>query len=581
LNFVPEYGNNNEMELNETVEDLYQNNPIDTDIALLSTASSPHHSGSAKKLHIQDFELLIQTAPEPKIEIPSPSPVKPDEISDKNEADSINTMLSKPVKHSRQSTRTQESPSPAQQTIINTKNDTPIEMAHFFSDYGNEGVGEEDLISLDPNHFALPTEGEIVSDDNISNNLIRQSQTSLLNPHSSQEQEEKQQEQQVTIEKNNEQVKETEKKKIHATTKHIISSTSKLPSKNTAPISIYDSRQIQFTRNKRNVKQDHREPSTSKFNMNRIQQSPENKLNHFSIELKALSPTSTQKNPSKSMDSTRQRRASLYHISQIESSSILFQDQSITPSDIRTTSPKQTGQILNNKQQTTVESRRNPALPVPLNSPDFNNIRPSTSRPPTPERRKSIPSIDQNILLTSTGFINFDNPSRDHFHINTERNAPSPLVNLGSQQEIQQNYQSNELKLKNHDQNLSPIIETRKSEHDDLRLPSIFPRHSDTFDANLTSVDREDTHRQPISSIHNNNELSKPKLTIEDQTKHEKSYSPPIEEEFPFITPSQRRSRLSLIIRPLKPKEKKILNDQSIPQIHVGMSQTKQIIIIS
>jgi hypothetical protein len=315
--------------------------------------------------------------------------------------------------------------------------------------------------------------------------------------------------------------------------------------------------------------------------MNRIQQSPENKLNHFSIELKALSPTSTQKNPSKSMDSTRQRRASLYHISQIESSSILFQDQSITPSDIRTTSPKQTGQILNNKQQTTVESRRNPALPVPLNSPDFNNIRPSTSRPPTPERRKSIPSIDQNILLTSTGFINFDNPSRDHFHINTERNAPSPLVNLGSQQEVQQNYQSNELKLKNHDQNLSPIIETRKSEHDDLRLPSIFPRHSDTFDANLTSVDREDTHRQPISSVHNNNELSKPKLTIEDQTKHEKSYSPPIEEEFPFITPSQRRSRLSLIIRPLKPKEKKILNDQSIPQIHVGMSQTKQIIIIS
>jgi hypothetical protein len=98
--FVPEYGDNSKIGYDQTAADLHQNDPITTNTVQLSTVSSPRSSRSSKKLNIQDFEQLIQTAPKPTVEISLPNAAKPDKIPNKTEADAVNTKLSKPDKYS-------------------------------------------------------------------------------------------------------------------------------------------------------------------------------------------------------------------------------------------------------------------------------------------------------------------------------------------------------------------------------------------------------------------------------------------------------------------------------------------------
>ncbi|CAF4052394.1 unnamed protein product [Rotaria sp. Silwood2] len=623
LILVPEYVENHNMTINESTEDLHQKNPIDTNFARSSTVASLHDLASSSKLNIQDFQLLMQTAPEPKIQIATENVVNSHEPSDKEEANLNNTILSKPIKHSRLSIRTQETLSLSSQTMKNPENSTNFDTNYFFSDFGNDYEGEEDLISIDPYNFVPPTESEIMPDDNRSNILIRQSQTSLPNPHAS--------EQQQTIENNNQYIKETEKKKIDATTKHIVTAISASPSTKMLPVSIDDNIQTQSARNKNNSNEHQQQTLTTSLNMNTNEQSLENQSNNLSTNLhsspskseqkptnkttlKNMTPTDSRPRPiSNKSHTSRQRSASLYHSSKNPSTNIVSREQSFKSiPNIPQISTKQTENILDNEQQTPNESRRNSAIPVVLYSPDSDNFPLSTSRAASPERRNSIPSLNQNMLFTSTDMINFDDSNTENLQTvssqqpNIENEEPSPSINSPSLQEIQQNNQSHEVKhelssnenqdelinqhlspsLSIHEQentrlkSVSPLtMEKKENEDDDLHSPSLSPRHSDASNTNLTSVEHEDTFRQAISPDYTNNQLEKPvspllepKLTIEDQSKHEDKHSPsPVHEEesLPFITASQRRSKLSLLVRRPKQRQKKPIHDQ-LPQTHTS-----------
>jgi hypothetical protein len=457
LIFVPEYDDENETGSNEKVEDFHPRHSIPPDMAQISTVHSSNISGSSNRLRIQDFQLLTHTVPEPKPEIPPMSTSKPAEVSDKTEVNLINTMISAPVKHTHQSKATKETHSSSQQE---TKNNNDVDTAYFFSDFGQEG--EEDLISIDPSHFTLPTGSDILSEDNISDTLIRQSQTSLLNPYSLQEQK-------SIMQNNNEHVNEGESKKIDAMTTDIITSTSTLPSKNLFPISIDDNMQTQLVRKNSNINQDQEEVSTTISNIERIEQSSEKRAN--------IPLTTERKTSSKNMNSLPKRSASLH-----QSPYILSRGPSITSGDLHKLST----------QQPSVESHRDSPIPVPLNTPDSNNIRPSTSRPITPERRNSIASLDQNILLTPIDIINLLDPSIDHFPMNSKRDIPNTLASL---QEDQEQNPSN--------------METNEPD-----LPSHIS------DTNLTSLHREETIRPPLSLDHNVNPSfePKPKNPINNQT---------------------------------------------------------------
>jgi hypothetical protein len=613
LTFVPEYVDNSEIEINQFTEDIHQNNPVDINTARSSTASSLHDFGASNKLNIQDFQSLIQTASQLPVETTSKNEGNHHKSSDQVEQDLANTMLSKPVKHSHMSTRIQQplsisrqALSPSQQAIVESENNTTDGSRYFFSDFGNDGEGEEDVISIDPNHFALPTESERISDENIS---IRQSQISLLNPYSSQEQ----QQRQSPVENNNAYVKERESKKIDATTKHTVNTTTTSPSTKIVPISIVDNMQTPFARNNNDVNQRQISPSMSNQNIN--EQSAENSLNNYSIYLNSSSWTSerikSNRTPSENMKSvderptsvskkshsTRQRSTSSRRSSKSSSSHILTRDRSINSADINKT-PNQSG--------------RSSALPVPLTSPTLQNARPPTSRTATPERKHSFPSLDQNIFLQSSNdMFSFDDSSVDYLGITSSQqlstapvtDGPTPLGYLDSFKKIQDDNQSNQNQDEIINQSISPSIsinmqdndrskthsllphETKKSDHDYLRLPSISSHHSETSDANLTSVDREDTFRPSLSPNHHNNQseksISEPKIISEEQPEQKEKHvspPPPTEEEFPTVTASQRRSKLSLLVRRPKTKQKKSITDQS-SQTQVGTSQMRQIII--
>ncbi|CAF1043765.1 unnamed protein product [Rotaria sordida] len=247
LILVPQYVDNYDIRTNESTEDLHQNNPIDTNFARSSSVKSLHDLTSSSKLNIKDFQSLIQTAPESKqLQISSENVLNSHESFNKTEPKLNNTILSKPIKHSHLSIKTQEIPSSSSLPMRTSQNHTDFNMNYFFGDVGNECEGEEDLISIDPYRFALPIESEIISDDNRSHTFTKQLQAL---------------QQRQTSEYNTQYVKETEKKKIDATTKHIVtpmSTTTTSSSKKILPISIYDDTTTQSTRNNNNNNEDQR-----------------------------------------------------------------------------------------------------------------------------------------------------------------------------------------------------------------------------------------------------------------------------------------------------------------------------------
>ena len=520
-------------EQTETTEDFQHNDPVDTDTAQLSLVRSSTQTGTSNKLNIQDFKALTHTAPEPAVVIPSlpVSELKPKEIPDKTETDLINTMLSKPVKHAHLSTKPEETLSSSRQAIVNPKNNTDVDTGYFFSDFGEGGEGEEDLISIDPRHFQIPTDTELLPEDNISNILIRQSQTSLRNPHSFQQQQQQQQyERKLITRNNNKHVEETESEKIHSSTKHIITSSSAASSKKLFPISIYDSMQTQLT-NKNTNMNEHRHddvrPPLTTSRSNRTEQSDENEFNHF--------VTSTRRTSLRNKDTPQQRSASPPRSPQHPVVYALSRDTSLSPSDIL----KSTEYIDDSGDLRSSQSPSNTPLPIALKSPDVTTNRPTStsSRPMTPERRDSIPTLDQNTLLTSADLRDLDERNDEH----SDDNPSSPLENFIF---IPKN-PSNETERENDEEQYrmpSPFI----LEQEDRRLTSVSPTDIETreseekfFDLPPLIIDRQETNRTPQSE-------SKPKLIPKDER-----------DEQPLLTESQKRSKLSLIIQPPKPKQKK------------------------
>jgi len=339
LIFVPEYGGNSQMGYHDSTEDLIQNNQLDTSVARSLSAGSLRDLTSMKELNIQDTESLIQTAPKNRIEpeftarIPSRSTVTPPhELFHATETDlrnENNPIISHDIKYSRPSTVTpiatndlqEKSPLPqiapvGSTTILPPSQIAPIGsaatlpslshspppppvdnnvsglVAYFFSDFGHEGEGEEDIMSIDQNNFVVTTSAEIIADDDISGGLMgRKSQPSLLILHSAhvprQPQQQQQHQQQhtsimpSTTENNNKYVKSEEKEEIgsietDATKNRISTATSVLPSssptpKQVLPTSIIDDTQTQFNRNNNTSNDDHRrQPSATSLNMNKV-----------------------------------------------------------------------------------------------------------------------------------------------------------------------------------------------------------------------------------------------------------------------------------------------------------------------
>jgi hypothetical protein len=326
LTLVPEYVDNIKTETNQLTEDMHQNNPIVTNTTRSSTASSLHDFASSNKLNAQDFQSMGRTVPQTKVQITSKNGGNPHKSTEKIEPGVMNTMVSKPVKHSDLSTKTRQTLSVSQQAISHSVSNSTDDIGHFFSDYGDDGEGEEDVMTIDPNHFTLPTEAEMISDDNTS---VRHSQISLLNPHSSQHQ-------QLAIENNNAHVKERESKKIDATTKHIAATTSTSASKKILPISISDNMRTQFARNNNNNTEDQRQISPTISNMNMNENTNSSDRRSISVN-REYNPT-----PQQSSSSRRSSKSS--------SVDILYRDQSISSADIRKASANESEHSIDDDQ---------------------------------------------------------------------------------------------------------------------------------------------------------------------------------------------------------------------------------------
>ena len=326
--FVPEYGSQSQMGHHETTEDFIQNAPLDTNMARSSTMNSLHGLTPTKELIIQDTQSLIQTAPQNQKEpehpprIASRSTTTPNELYHKTETNLITghvPIISDGIKQSRLATATSimtEDPrkksSPFQTTtddaiaIVSLSPHPPPPppgadnnvsglVAYFFSDFGNEGEGEED-ISIDQTNFAVPTGAELITDDDLSGSLMGQSQASLLILHSAHMPRQQQitSTMPLTIENNNERIKvekeSIESKESDATKKRISTATSTLPSsppppKQVLPTSIIDDMQTQFARNNNSIGHDHhRQASTTPLNMNTVDSNidDEEKRSHHS-----------------------------------------------------------------------------------------------------------------------------------------------------------------------------------------------------------------------------------------------------------------------------------------------------------
>ena len=168
-----------------------------------------------------DHEPRANSALKPRI--PSRNTMTPPELYHKTEDyfnDQENTIISKSVKHvrptSRSSTITPIATDDQQDNIVppplppplilpssqsrapsaRTSNTRPTTaaappaaaseenenglVAYFFSDYGNEGEADEDLISIDHSNFNVPTGADVVTDDETGSHMLRQSQASGL-----------------------------------------------------------------------------------------------------------------------------------------------------------------------------------------------------------------------------------------------------------------------------------------------------------------------------------------------------------------------------------------------------------------
>ncbi|CAF3470743.1 unnamed protein product [Rotaria sp. Silwood1] len=366
--FVPEVSGNSRIGHNESIEDLIQHDQIDNaHIAQPLTVDSFHDVRPTKELTSQDAQSLIQTAPEVQNEpeLESRNIIIPHEIHHETEIDlenQTNPIISKPIQHRRPSTKDSRATSittndlhekssslqipTIDSTVVAASFSPPPQPSspppsppshpadsnanslapYFFSDFGNEGEGEEDTITIDPSNFDIPTGADVIADDR--NSLMEQSQTSLLHLHSAHvPQQQQQQRQQLTsamssnIKNNNEhrQVEENEEiesKETDTTNKRITTTTSVLPSsppspKKILPSSIIDDMQTQFSgENSTNNDDHHRQPSTKMANTDAADsniEEQEKSLNNSQIRLRSPSSSKSYQMHSRIQSTTSEK----------------------------------------------------------------------------------------------------------------------------------------------------------------------------------------------------------------------------------------------------------------------------------
>ena len=156
MHFVPEYGDSRDVGTNEWTEDLLGKEPSDLRTLRPSTVRLPDDFPSTGKVNIRDFQPLIQTAPEKPIPPPPPPPVE------KVESPLVNSIISKAVKHARL---------PVSQATM-AGPDKEEETGYFFSDFGKDGVMDDEQIVIDPSNFALPDEPDTLRQKQPSRTLL-------------------------------------------------------------------------------------------------------------------------------------------------------------------------------------------------------------------------------------------------------------------------------------------------------------------------------------------------------------------------------------------------------------------------
>ncbi|CAF1460017.1 unnamed protein product [Adineta ricciae] len=471
LIFAVMYGDKENVGDNEVADDFRRKKPTTTKAEELLVAPLSDIE-SADKITTQNFEALIKTAPEP------PNIGEPPDPSELNEDEIMRTMFSKPLKHNRLSTRTSESLSGAQAGHKSSDKNGPNGKGYFFSDFGNEGdvEGEEDLISLDLSNFAVPVSSEMVSDENA---LGRPFATSLQNPHGNQQ----------TIQ--NEHDRGAEKKKHGADNTDNLnnSSTQQMLSNSATDISKGQStKPNEYGLNNRRVS---RKMST----VNTTAPLPKSTKSsfHFDSSLIALEHKELTKPPanppekrpvsgSKQSRLVRQRSSSLRQDSKIPQPSTVARQQSILSPEANTRQGKP-------------GARRTSVLPVPLNQLERPKDRISTSRSTTPERRNSIPVLDQNVLFSLLDMVDLDEPSVI-IEIDSKPNEESSHDTLRDQTLSMNEEEDARWKAIS-----SVVIQSDHSLHEDLYLP-------DLFDTNIVSTEDKDTYQGSTTSVSTTNQLN-------------------------------------------------------------------------
>ncbi|CAF0862886.1 unnamed protein product [Rotaria sordida] len=291
-----------ENQINPIISKPIQQRRPSTKVSTITPIATDDLQEKSSSLQIPTIDptLVAASSSSPRPRPPPPTPPPPPPL---------------PAPSSSSSSPPPPPPLPAPPSPPPADNNASGPVAYFFSDFGNEGEGEEDLVSIDESNFAVPTGADIIADDSANNSLMGQSQASLLHlrsAHVPQQQHQQQQQQQLTsamssTTKNNnehrkiEENKEIESKETDATKKRITTTTSVLPSSSSSPEKILpsstiDDMQTQFTRKNSTGSDDHHRQSSSKMantdatNSNIDEQ--EKRLNNSQIRLRSSSSSS-------------------------------------------------------------------------------------------------------------------------------------------------------------------------------------------------------------------------------------------------------------------------------------------------
>ncbi|UJR10185.1 hypothetical protein I4U23_014400 [Adineta vaga] len=479
LIFALMYGDTENVGDNETADDFRRKKSKITKAEELLVAPLSDIE-SSDKVNIQNFELLIRTAPEPEPQTLPENIGDPPDPEDINDDEMIRSMLSKPLKHNRLSTRTMETLSGTRSGNKGSDNNGPNGNGYFFSDFGNEGdgEGEEDLISLDLSNFAVPTSSEMIPDENA---LLRRSQISLPNPHAKQ-----------ASTTQNEPTKDSESKKNSAETKdnRNASGTQQISSNSTNDMTkVQSAKPNESTMNNRRTSR-----KMSTINATEPVMKSTKSSFHFDSSLIALEHKELTKPPanpqekrpvsgSKQSRLVRQRSSSLRQDSKIPVPSSVTRRQSIISPDANTRSIKPPTQ-----QKLPTGARRTSVLPVPLNQSAIPNERISTSRTPSPERRNSIPVLDQNVLFSLLDMVDLDDPSIviEADYQQNDESMPSVVPESEHDQLTDQILSMNKEENECWKAISSYIIPSNNPIHENLYLPDLFDTNALSNEENYT-----------------------------------------------------------------------------------------------